>query len=282
MGEAEKPEYYTDITDYRDGTQKVIDYWLNRWLKSRLNFNPIYQRIADFDKQTIMVGNQIKEDGKWKFEKLKEVSTMPVSDEKKAGLQFVRDFYRGMSAYADHVDTKMLSEIHLKTKLDNAVLEAVKAGKDVVLTGNPGDGKTHIIRVLREQLERLSIPVTIELDASTLSNEEIYQHWTKAHEENRAFVIAINAAVLYSVYNRYPKFNPIRNAYEQMADAVVFHQKDIDTTSLVVFDLSKRDALTPEILSQAILKMTDEEHYEECKMCPLKANCVAYKKTDSY
>lgn len=278
MGEAEKPEYYTDITDYRDGTQKVIDYWLNRWLKSRLNFNPIYQRIADFDKQTIMVGNQIKEDGKWKFEKLKEVSTMPVSDEKKAGLQFVRDFYRGMSAYADHVDTKMLSEIHLKTKLDNAVLEAVKAGKDVVLTGNPGDGKTHIIRVLREQLERLSIPVTIELDASTLSNEEIYQHWTKAHEENRAFVIAINAAVLYSVYNRYPKFNPIRNAYEQMADAVVFHQKDIDTTSLVVFDLSKRDALTPEILSQAILKMTDEEHYEECKMCPLKANCVAYKK----
>lgn len=135
--------------------------------------------------------------------------------------------------------------------------------------------------MLREQLERLSIPVTIELDASTLSNEEIYQHWTKAHEENRAFVIAINAAVLYSVYNRYPN-SILLGMRMNRWQMLLFSSKDIDTTSLVVFDLSKRDALTPEILSQAILKMTDEEHYEECKMCPLKANCVAYKKTDSY
>jgi DNA replication protein DnaC len=30
---------------------------------------------------------------------------------------------------------------------DQAILDAVVAGKDIVLTGNPGDGKTHIIRI---------------------------------------------------------------------------------------------------------------------------------------
>ena len=277
MGKAERPEYYTDIGNYQEGTQKVIDYWVTRWLKSRLNYEPIYQRIRDFDKQEFLVGNQINDDEKWKFEKLKEVSQMPSNDDKKVGLQFIRDFYRGTSAYADHVDTELLSYIHLKTKLDNAVIDAAKAGKDIVLTGNPGDGKTHIIRVLKERLEQLDTPVIVELDASTLSNEEIHSRWEQAKRSHTPFVIAINAAVLYSVYKSHPDFQPIKEAYSQMANAVVFHDENVDTDSLVVFDLSKREALTPEILKQAILKMTDDGHYKECDSCPLLNSCVVHK-----
>jgi hypothetical protein len=277
MGKAERPEYYTDLGNYREGTQKVIDYWVTRWLKSRLNYEPIYQRIRDFDKQEFLVGNQINDDEKWKFEKLKEVPQMPSNDDKKVGLQFIRDFYRGTSAYADHVDTELLSYIHLKTKLDNAVIDAAKAGKDIVLTGNPGDGKTHIIRVLKERLEQLDTPVIVELDASTLSNEEIHSRWEQAKRSHTPFVIAINAAVLYSVYKSHPDFQPIKEAYSQMANAVVFHDENVDTDSLVVFDLSKREALTPEILKQAILKMTDAGHYKECDSCPLLNSCIVHK-----
>ena len=99
---------------------------------------------------------------------------------KKLACNLSETFYRGTSAYADHVDADLLSYIHLKTKLDDAVISAAKSGKDIVLTGNPGDGKTHIIRVLKEQLERLATPVIVELDASTLSNEEIYSRWAQA------------------------------------------------------------------------------------------------------
>jgi hypothetical protein len=35
----------------------------------------------------------------------------------------------------------LLSSIHIANSLDNAVLNAVKDGKDVVLTGSPGDGR---------------------------------------------------------------------------------------------------------------------------------------------
>lgn len=277
MGMSDKPEYYTDIENYQEGTQLIIDYWMTRWLKSRLNFEPIYQRISNFDKQSFLVGNQVNDDEEWKFEKLKEVPQMPSNDDKKVGLQFIRNFYRGTSAYADHIDTKLLSYIHLKTRLDDAIIEAVRTGKDIVLTGNPGDGKTHIIRVLKEQLAQLPTPVITELDASTLSNEEIYSRWKRANKNHTPFVIAINAAVLYSVYKSYPEFEPIKEAYYQMTHAVVFHDEKSEVESLVVFDLSKRESLTPEVLKQAILRMTDKSHYEECNSCPLVESCVVHR-----
>lgn len=277
MGRADKPEYYTDIINYKENTQKIIDCWVSRWLKSRLNFSPIYQRIRNFDKKKFLVGNQINDNEKWKFERLREVPQMPSNDDKKVGLQFIRDFYRGTSAYADHVNSELLSYIHLKTMLDDAVIDAVKSGKDVVLTGNPGDGKTHIIRILKKRLEELEIPVVIELDASTLSNEEIYSRWVQAKQSHMPFVIAINAAVLLSVYRSYPDFFPIKEAYFQMANAVVFHDKEVNTNNLVVFDLSKRNVLTTDILKKAIEKMTDNSHYQECKGCPFVNSCVVHK-----
>lgn len=277
MGKDTTPKYYTDVNNYQEGTEKIIDYWTTRWLSRRLNYAPIYERIRGFDKERFMVGNQIKDSEPRPFIKLREVSHMPVNDEKKVGLQFIRDFYRGTSAYADYIDEELLSYIHLTTKLDAAIIKAVKEGKDIVLTGNPGDGKTHIIRLLKPKLEHLPTPAVVELDASTLLNDQIYQAWLAARQKNAPFVIAINAAVLYSVYNAFPNFEPIKEAYEQMLHAVVFHEEDRWSKDLVVFDLSKREVLTREILKQAISKMTAEDHYKECRKCPLYDSCVVNK-----
>lgn len=277
LGKDSEPEYYTDMTDYIAGTQKIIDFWRNRWLKSRLNYEPIYQRIRDFDKQGFLVSNQIGKDEEWSFSKLKEVSHMPTNDETKTDLQFVRDFYRGSSAYADHIASELLSVIHLETKLDTAIMNAALSGKDIVLTGNPGDGKTHIIRLLKDKLESTEKPVCVELDASTLSNDDIYLKWKEAIECSTPFVIAINAAILYSVYQRYPDFKPIKDAYLQMSHSVVFHDEVTESSNLVVFDLSKREILTADILKKAIEKLTDATHYTECVTCPLNENCDVHK-----
>ncbi len=277
LGKDSKPEYYTDIKNYKEGTQKVIDYWINRWLGSRLNYEPIFQRIREFDKEAFLVGSQVGDDEAWRFRKLKEVSHMPVDDGKKIGLQFVRDFYRGSSGYADHIDSDLLSSIHLKTKLDDAIVNDVRSGKNVILTGNAGDGKTHIIRKLESELEKNSQDVSVELDGSTISNEEIYSRWKTAEENKSPFVIGINAAILYSAYKDYPDFEPLKSAYHQMAHSVVFHEETTETSQTIVYDLSKREALTSDILKQAITKLTSKEHYTECSKCPLHANCVVNK-----
>ena len=70
LGRESEPRYYTDMADYVSGTQKIVDFWRKRWLKSRLNYEPIYQRIREFDKQGFLVSNQIDEDEEWSFSKL--------------------------------------------------------------------------------------------------------------------------------------------------------------------------------------------------------------------
>lgn len=45
LGKDKEPRYYTDVEDYESGTNAVIRFWQNRWLASRLNYEPIYERI---------------------------------------------------------------------------------------------------------------------------------------------------------------------------------------------------------------------------------------------
>ena len=277
LGKDSTPKYYFGSTDYSEGTRSIVDYWRNRWLTSRLKFAPIYNRIRNFEKSTLLVSNEIQRSEQWSFSKMQEVLHMVTDSEPQKGLEFIRNFYRGSSAYADYVSGNQLSNIHLVTRLDKAILDAVKAGKDVVLTGNPGDGKTHIIRILKEQFDSITQPISIELDASTKSNEEIFAHWQEAKNKGHVFLIAINAAVLYSLRHFCPNFRPVVNAYNQMSQAVVFHGGTLQDDDVVVFDLSKRDILSKEILKQAIIKLTGSEHYAECKMCPLKDSCEVHK-----
>lgn len=277
LGKESAPKYYTDMDKYQEGTDKIVHYWQTRWLSSRLNYEPIYEKIKSFDLEAFKVSSQIESGEEWSFSKLKEVKCMPETDEKQTGLQFVRDFYRGSSAFADHMDQTLLSKIHLVTRLDDAIVEAAVEGKDIVLTGNPGDGKTHIIRVLKDKLEKKGKNIVVEIDASTLSNEAIYKNWKAARDNNKPYVIAINAAVLYSLYQFVPSFAPIKSAYEQMLHAVVFHNEDSLDSDVIVYDLSKREALTGEIISQAIDKLTDDKHYHECNTCPMKDSCEVHK-----
>jgi hypothetical protein len=197
------------------------------------------------------------------------------------GIDFIRGLYRGSSAYADHLQDSYLNKIHIKTKLDDAVVEAVKSGKDVILTGSPGDGKTHIIRVIKPQLDRLENPPVIELDASCLSNEEMYSLWASAREQHKPFVLAINAAVLLSFAEEYKKFEPLKSAWEQMTKAVLYSDSAIVAESdVIVFDLSRREVLSQDTVTQAIEKITADEFFNECASCPNKSNCSVHPYRD--
>jgi hypothetical protein len=275
LGFDEKPVYGFDTEDFNSETQKIIEYWQTRWVLSRLNFLPIFDRIRGFDKDAFLVSSEIKKESDWKFEKLKEASEMNIPSNDQSGLNFIREFYRGSSAYADNMDNQLLTKVHVVTELDAAIFNAVSEGKDVVLTGNPGDGKTHIIRMLKDKLSNLQNPPYIELDASTLSNAEIFERWETARQQSVPFVIAINAAVLFSIASEYPKFQPIANAKKQMVTATVFHNESFEDNGIIVFDLSKREILVPSIVKQAINKITDKANFSECEACQFKATCEA-------
>ena len=271
LGLAEKPHYYCDVEQWKKGTQKIIQFWQERWLASRINYEPVFERLENFDINSFVISNELK-DERWTFEKLQEAQSMTPEAKSVLNLDFIRNFYRGSSAYADHQEENVLKEIHLKTKLDEAVLLNVK-DKDIVLTGNPGDGKTHIIRVLKDQIIEICPDVVVETDASTLTHDEIYQKWKSARDNNKRFVIAINAAVLYNAYQNHKDFKPIADAFEQMNNCPIYHEQEFPESDVVVFDLSKRETLTKEILVNIIDKLTEDKFYQDCLGCANKEDC---------
>lgn len=283
LGRDDAPEYYfeTPLTPQvaREKTTAIIHYWSDRWLASRIRYEPIFERLRNFDINRIRVSEQLREPTDWEFKRLEDTAmenTVPTSQ---LGLDFVRSLYRGSSAYADNQGTELLSNIHIATSLDGAVLNAVRSGKDVVLTGSPGDGKTHIIRVLNDTLAGYNNPPVVELDASCLTNEQLHSEWKQARENNRPYVLAINAAVLFSLAKQYPDFAPVVAAAYQMANAVVFSESNADEVSdegVVVFDLSRREILHNEVVSKAIDKITSDSFYSECTSCNLRQSCPVH------
>jgi hypothetical protein len=285
LGLADVPEYYFENTTggVRRGTESIIRYWQERWLASRKKYEPIYARLQGFDPNDIIVGNEIDSDWSYKpLEMQKEDTNMETDCTKEClGVDFIRSLYRGSSAYADNLPTDYLEKIHISTKLDDAVYHAVSEGKDVVLTGSPGDGKTHIIRVIKPKLDTLHTPPIIELDASCLSNEELYQKWTDAKVKQKPFVVAINAAVLFSLATQYQDFQPLQEAWEQMKGAIVYDNGAIPASQVLVFDLSRRQVLSKEIVSKAIERITEDKFYAECQNCPNHDNCPVHPYRDA-
>ena len=273
MGEEDSPEFYFKKDEVAQKTKAIIQFWENRWLMSRLNYEPVFDRISSFNRADFLISNELKEEPINSRQEMTEPGTIVNDDLNPSdSLSFIRNFYRGNSAFADYLDEKYLRFIHIKTKLDDTIIDNLKGGNDVVLTGNPGDGKTHIIRMLRPKIQELSIDPVYELDASTKSEDELYFEWKKAREENRPFVLAINAALLHSMAeNRTDDF--IQSARNQMTNAITFSSKEEPNSGVYVYDLSKRDVLSREIIESVINRMTSDDFYTGCQSCVLHESC---------
>ena len=88
------------------------------------------------------------------------------------GIDYVISLYNGHQAIAERADFNQLKYIHVNTELDVKIIEWLQAGWDIVLTGNPGDGKTHLMNY-----SDLPGNVRQEKDASQKQAEEILQTW---------------------------------------------------------------------------------------------------------
>jgi energy-coupling factor transporter ATP-binding protein EcfA2 len=283
LGRDDVPEYYFELPltsqIAKEKTSAIVHFWSDRWLASRVRYKPIFERLQNFKIDNIRVSKQLNGNTKWEFKRMEDTGMEDTIPTVQRGLDFVRSLYRGSGAYADNQELNSLFDIHIETSLDKAVIHAVKNGKDVILTGSPGDGKTHIIRVLAGTLRHSKNPPVIELDASCLTNKQLKAKWEKARREGKPFVLAINAAVLFSLAKDYSKFTPAVEAANQMANAIVFTGSPSErksNASVLVFDLSRREILHKDIVSKTIENITLDSFYTECSSCNLKSFCPVH------
>jgi len=274
---AETPEYiWSEELSVKAGTLKIIDFWRTRWLLKRLDFAPAIEEVQLWRKENFLVSQllpKISASNQGNLQKeIPDEASDPFnqSDVDKAGDQgrnLARNLYRGTTGFADDIQLENLHLLHVTTRLDEEIYRHIAEGRSIVLTGNPGDGKTHLLRILSE---KFGPNVVVEPDASAINNQKIYENWRRTTEQGRPYALAINEAVLFRLYKDYgSSFVPISEAWEQVSNAISYdNPTPVKTDRVVVFDLSLRNPLTKDISEAIVDKLLADKLTSKCSGCP--------------
>ncbi len=287
QGKADQPQYIWETAlDPHEGTERIAEFWRTRWLDARIAFAPVMDRLRQFRPETLLLSPELTEkdgfDWAYKLFKVKSASeptdvVSPLADTRtispdEAQRRLVRNLYRGTTGFADGVPLEDLQRLHATTDLDTVIRAHIQAKRSVVLTGNPGDGKTHLLRILEQDIAALG--AVVEPDASAVLNEEIIAHWRTAHDVGKPYFIAINESVLFNLAQAHPEFEPLQSAWRQVTAALTYDATPsaVSVGDVVVLDLSHRNTLDESLVNAIIAQLTDVRMLPRCAQCP-SAGC---------
>ena len=182
---------------------------------------------------------------------------MPISTD------FLSGLYNRHSCYADRLSVEQLDAIHVPTAMEDSLRRWIKAKKDLVITGNPGDGKTFLLRRLAKEIAKVQgiqiLDATAEKDY-----ESIVRTWSQARKAARPFFLAINHGPLNRLLHEHSEGNTTLQEVRRQLDHSVYYGEIAPKppTGVVVIDLNLRSVLTPAIIAGSLDNILREDHYE--------------------
>lgn len=282
IGLSEKPKYV--LPSGPASTAILINHWRERWLARRVERAEIRARVAEQRVDSFLLGRDAALSS---ADSAGTRAGAPEGDEfvvhsvsgAPEDSTFIERLYRSAKSYADRLSQDELEGIHVDLGVDDYLVEKARASKQVIVTGNPGDGKTHLIERLRAQLEALGAEVIT--DANAVSDNHTVDTWARCRDENRPFVLAINEWPLYVLQRTAStrSFSPVREALRQVQSARFFGDANKPTPpddGVVTIDLALRNLLVPTVVGKVIDRLTDERFYTGLDEAdPLLANRAA-------
>ena len=267
IGLSEKPAYV--LPSGPASTAILIDHWRERWLARRLERDEIRARVAAQRVHNFLLGRDAALSG---ADSAGARADAPEGDGYTAyrvsatsdDRTFIERLYRSAKSYADRLNRDELEGIHVDLGVDDYLLEKAGANKQIIVTGNPGDGKTHLIERLRPKLEELGAEVIT--DANAVSDQHTLNMWARCRKENRPFILAINEWPLYVLQRtaREHSFSPIQEALRQVQSARFFvdaDKPDPPADGVITIDLALRNLLVPTVVRKVVNRLTDERFY---------------------
>ncbi|MEZ4503114.1 MAG: DUF4338 domain-containing protein [Dehalococcoidia bacterium] len=261
-----------------EGTAVLIDYWRNRWLAGRVTRPDVLEgvRAEEFETFRLSLETERLSSGSANggargagARRAGRVGTgvdvrIPAQSLDAGDHTFIERLYRNANSYADRLTVEELESIHVDLGVDDYVVAQAEAGRQIVVTGNPGDGKTHLIERLRSKLEALGARVIT--DANACSDAEILEQWTASRDDGKPFVLAVNEWPLYVLQRLASKagFTPVAEAVRQVTSARFFieeHRPADANESVVVVDLSLRNLLSANVVERVIDRLTQDSFF---------------------
>lgn len=263
----EEPVYlYDDVITGEEETSRLIEFWKERWFIPRVVNSNVVQRLKT-ETQVLRVSDLLRSSAMREGAQSISFHTVEVGGGA-ANMSPVLSWKElaqlkdGRTGFAEHLTTQELQELHIQTKIDQRFCEIAKERR-IYLTGNPGDGKSFLIRRYQEELAKDG--VWVYLDASDTDEESLAQEIRRrAIERNEAkgAVIAVNEGILRRLIHHLPE-NERRAISEQLNRPFLYgDEKDRDYRPLVI-NLGLRQVLTDSTIESVLDLVLNRVDYRE-------------------
>lgn len=159
-------------------------------------------------------------------------------------LKFIQGLYKGKFCYSDSMTEEQIALLHISSGVEVIVCKMVEDNRIVFLTGNPGDGKTFIIKALKDQLGE----IYVQTDMNQVTDDELQEVLERIHEcyvHNEPCVIAINEFPFHKLTNlcraKYPTlYSEIMGIKRNV---LVFGNQSVELKRICIVDLNERNLL---------------------------------------
>lgn len=269
LGLTNQPDYV--LPKGEAATDLVVNHWRERWLTGRLDRPDLLERIEGERRAQFLLSSELAADshsgGGGRAPDLPTVSVgarLTSAGAQSDDATFVERLYRSTNSFADRLSQDELEAIHVDLGVDGYLVEEASKKKQIVVTGNPGDGKTHLIERLRPQLEAEGAEVIT--DANACSDEHTLDTWVRCRTESRPFILAINEWPLYVLQRlaRSREFAAVDEALRQVRAARFFVDSQVPAgpqDNVVTIDLSLRNLLAPSVVRRVVERLTGDRFY---------------------
>lgn len=178
-------------------------------------------------------------------------------------LEYIKKLYNGKNCYSDHMGENELGVLHIESNVEKMIEEFLSQNKVVFVTGNPGDGKTFLIKSIVKSPE-----IYKETDLNNVGNySEVATKVIKCLESSRPAIVAANEYPFMLLMQEIRRQDS--QLYEEIVNvrdsAIVYSNTLSRPERVVVVDLNNRNLLDKDrhLPEMIITKMCDLLRGEE-------------------
>jgi hypothetical protein len=269
-GGTEVPVWVGQPERFRDATDRIADFWRRRWLAGRLDHAESWEKLAAEEPWRLSDKLPVARKTVQHPPAPIGVTDSDAPPSFRAGPSvYERLAERRPELYSERLPSADLEQLHVETLLDQFIIDTLAAGQSLVLTGNAGDGKTHLFRRLQPRLPTGLEVIEDATDEMTDGRPEpVLDRIVRALAAGRHFVLCANEHQLLLLRETAIARGPARLAEtfhsiqdqcrRRLVHGPVDTASEAASADVVVLDLSLRNPLARGFASKLLEKLLDD------------------------